>query len=394
MLKERYLTKDIVLVLAASFFFMASPMMVTPLIAGFSESLGATAAVMGLMGGAMNLCSLFCRPFVGNLADRISKYHVAFIGSALMALAGLGYVLTPNAGLLLAARIVHGVGFSCCTVCLSTWMSNMLPRDKIGEGMGLYGTMNALSMAISPSIGVYVYQNFGYRASFLLAMAATLGTMTIIQFVKDRGEPSVKPAAESADKPAEKTPRLQFVDPKVIPVAVVIALFTIPYYATQSFLVRYTETMSLDVTVSLFFPAYAIALLVLRLSLAKYFDKLPYGTFVLASCASALGAMLCLTFMKGNLLMFAAAICMAGGYGIMCSVCQATALLLAGPGKRGLASSTYYVGMDIGMASGPIIGGFLYGQVPGHLFYPCLMATIPMILIVYVTLCRNIDKNR
>ena len=84
---------------------------------------------------------------------------------------------------------------------------------------------------------------------------------------------------------------------------------------------------------------------------------------------------------------------MAGGYGIMCSVCQSTALLLAGPEKRGLANSTYYVGMDIGMATGPLIGGFLYGAVPGHLFYPCFMVTVPMIVIVYVTLCRNIGKN-
>ena len=396
MIKERYLTRDIVLVLAASFFFMASPMMVTPLIAGFTESLGAAAAVMGLMGGAMNLCSLFCRPFVGNLADKISKYKVAFIGSALMALASVGYVLTPNAGILLAARIVHGVGFSFCTVCLSTWMSNMLPREKIGAGMGLYGTMNALSMAISPSIGVFVYQHLGYRAAFIIATAAALCTMTIIQFVKDKGEPAAASAAAKvagADKPAASGKRLQFVDPKVLPVALVIALFTIPYYATQSFLVRYTETMGLDVTVGLFFPVYAMVLLVLRLSLAKYFDKLPYGTFVLASCGSALGAMVCLTFMESNLLLFAASVFMAGGYGIMCSVCQSTALLLAGPEKRGLANSTYYVGMDIGMATGPLIGGFLYGAVPGHLFYPCFMVTVPMIVIVYVTLCRNSGKN-
>ena len=390
MKKERYLTRDIVLVLAASFFFMASPMMVTPLIAGFAESLGAAAAVMGLMGGVMNLCSLFCRPFVGNLADKISKYKVAFIGSALMALAAIGYVLTPDAGVLLAARIVHGVGFSFCTVCLSTWMSNMLPREKIGAGMGLYGTMNALSMAISPSVGVFVYQRFGYRASFMIAVAAALTTMTIIQFVKDKGEP----AAIKAPAAREDRKKLQIVDRKVLPVAVVIALFTIPYYATQSFLVRYTETQGLDVTVGLFFPVYAMVLLVLRLSLAKYFDRLPYGTFVLASCISALGAMVCLAFMESNLLLFAASVFMAGGYGIMCSVCQSTALLLAGPEKRGLANSTYYVGMDIGMAAGPMIGGFLYGQVPGHLFYPCFMVTIPMILIVYVTLCRNIGKNR
>lgn len=385
MTKERYLTKDIVLVLAASFFFMASPMMVTPLITGFTESLGASAAIMGLMGGVMNLCSLFCRPFVGNLADKISKYHVAFIGSALMTLASVGYVLTPSAGLLLLARIIHGVGFSFCTVCLSTWMSNMLPRERIGQGMGLYGTMNALSMAISPSIGVFVYQHFGYRAAFVIATCAAIGTMTIIQFVKDKGQPILNPSAQK--KP------LQFVDKKVLPVALIIALFTIPYYATQSFLVRYTETQGIGVTVGLFFPVYACVLLVLRLSLAKYFDKLPYGTFVLASCGSALGAMVCLTFMESNLLMFAASAFMAGGYGIMCSVCQSTALLLAGPEKRGLANGTYYVGMDIGMAAGPMIGGFLYGNVPGEWFYPCMIITIPMILVVYVTLCRNIGKK-
>ena len=304
MIKERYLTRDIVLVLAASFFFMASPMMVTPLITGFTESLGASAAIMGLMGGIMNLCSLFCRPFVGNLADKISKYHVAFIGSALMTLASVGYVLTPSAGLLLLARIIHGVGFSFCTVCLSTWMSNMLPRERIGQGMGLYGTMNALSMAISPSIGVFVYQHFGYRAAFVIATCAAIGTMTIIQFVKDKGQPILNPSAQK--KP------LQFVDKKVLPVALIIALFTIPYYATQSFLVRYTETQGIGVTVGLFFPVYACILLVLRLSLAKYFDKLPYGTFVLASCGSALGAMVCLTFMENNLLMFAASAFMAG----------------------------------------------------------------------------------
>ena len=395
MTKERYLTRDIVLVLAASFFFMASPMMVTPLITGFTESLGASAAIMGLMGGAMNLCSLFCRPFVGNLADKIAKYHVAFIGSALMTAASVGYVLTPSASLLLLARIVHGAGFSFCTVCLSTWMSNMLPRERIGQGMGLYGTMNALSMAVSPSVGVFVYQHVGYRAAFLIATGAAIGTMTIIQFVKDKGRPRAAAADSSAAAAAAVRKKgIPFIDKKVLPVALVIALFTIPYYATQSFLVRYTETMGLDVTVGLFFPVYALVLLVLRLSLAKYFDKLPYGTFVLASSGSALAAMVCLTFMESNLLLFAASVFMAGGYGIMCSVCQSTALLLAGPEKRGLANSTYYVGMDIGMATGPIFGGFLYGNVPGRWFYPCMMITIPLILLVYVTLCRNIERKR
>ena len=77
-MKQKIYSKDIILVLAASFFYMASPMLVTPLITGFMESIGASAALMGLVGGMMNLVSLVCRPAAGNLADRISKYKLSF----------------------------------------------------------------------------------------------------------------------------------------------------------------------------------------------------------------------------------------------------------------------------------------------------------------------------
>ena len=93
-MKQQTYSKNIILILAASFFYFASPMLVTPLITGFSGSIGASAGVMGVIGGLMNLCSLFCRPFVGNLADRISKYRLSFIGAVLMTVACLGYMLS------------------------------------------------------------------------------------------------------------------------------------------------------------------------------------------------------------------------------------------------------------------------------------------------------------
>ena len=60
--------------------------------------------------------------------------------------------------------------------------------------------------------------------------------------------------------------RIQIVDKKVIPIAVIIMLFTIPYCATQSFLVNYTEARHLAVSVCLFFPLCATVLLVLCFS--------------------------------------------------------------------------------------------------------------------------------
>lgn len=113
-------SRDIVLILAASFLFLCSPMLVTPLITGFAGSVGASAGLMGAIGGLMNLCALLCRPLVGNLADRMSKFRLSSVGAALMAAACGGYIAAPSPAVIVLARVVHGVGYACCTVCMST----------------------------------------------------------------------------------------------------------------------------------------------------------------------------------------------------------------------------------------------------------------------------------
>ena len=398
-MRRNLYSKDIMLVLAATFFYMASPMLVTPLITGFTESIGASAALMGLVGGLMNLVSLFCRPIAGNLADRISKYKLSFIGAVFMTAACVGYIFAPNEVVVIIARIINGFGFACCSVCMATWMSNMLPKEKIGSGMGVYGTMNALAMAVAPAIGVSAYQAFGYRVSFVIALVSSLAIIVVIQFTGDKGEPETENAdagengSDAGDAAGRQRRKLELIDVKVIPIALIIMLFAIPYCATQSFLVTYAEVRGLHDSVSLFFPAYAAVLIVLRLSLRNLFDKLPFRIFLLSSALSELLAILLLTIMKNNAVMLLASCFLAGGYGIMSSVCQSTAILLAGREKRGLANSTYYIGLDLGMTLGPMIGGALYGWLDIGWFYPVLMVTMPLAGVVYIVAGRRMRKK-
>lgn len=374
-MRQRIFTRDIVLILAASFLYMASPMLVTPLITGFSEHLGASAGVMGLVGGLTNLSTLIFQPFSGNLADRISKYRLSTIGTLFLVIACVGYAVSVRPSMILAFRIINGLGFACCSVCFSTWMSILLPKDKIGFGMGLYGMMNALGMAIAPAIGVALYQRFGYRVAFAAAAAFAALSSLVIQFTKDKGVPVYK--QDCIEK------KFRLVDRNVIPVALVIMSFTIPYCATQSFLVRYVETQNLPVTVGLFFTIYAAALLILRLIFRNLFDRGSFLMFMSFSTVCSLLSMLFLFLMKSNFGMAAAAVFMAGSYGIMCTVSQSVAVLLADPENRGLANSTYYLGLNSGMALGPIIGGMLYGSIPIQLFYPALMFTAPLGFLLY-----------
>ena len=82
--KQSIYTKDVILVMAASFFFMFSVMFVTPLINGYAISLGASAVFAGVITGIMSVVSMFLRPVAGNLTDRFSKYSLSFIGGVLI----------------------------------------------------------------------------------------------------------------------------------------------------------------------------------------------------------------------------------------------------------------------------------------------------------------------
>ena len=374
------LSRDAYIMLAASFFYLGSTMLVTPVISGFAGSLGATAAFMGVIGGLMNVCSLVVRPIAGNLSDIMRKRRIATIGSIVLAVSTSLNAVATDPVQIAVLRLVSGAGYAFCSVCMSTWFASLLPPEHVGSGMGMFGMTNALGMAVGPAIALAISDAFGYRPALLLGGIMAAMTMVLVQFVSNPGEPPARTPERPSAHPAHK---LAILDTRVVPAAAIIALFTIPYMATQSFLVTFVAQRGLDLSVSLFFPVYAIVLLVLRFALKRQFDSVKFGPFLFAASASAVASLVLLTLMRGNLAMFAAAACMAGGYGIMCSVCQSTAVRLVGPEHAGMANSTYYMGLDIGMSAGPVIGGMLFGSVDLNLFYPILAVTVPAALAVY-----------
>ena len=49
----------------------------------------------------------------------------------------------------------------------------------------------------------------------------------------------------------------------------------------------------------------------------------------------------------------------------------------------GVANSTSYAGIDLGMSLGPIVGGLLYGNAPIQWFYPLSMLAMPAAWLLY-----------
>ena len=389
----RLITRDVALIMAATFFYMTSSMMGTPIIAGFSHSLGASGALMGFLAGALSLSALICRPIAGNLSDRTSKRKLAVIGALIFLASNLGYYFVPNTAWLLAARILNGVGFACISVCLSTWLSMLLPISRMGAGMGLYGTMNALAQAVGPDLGIRASKAIGYRNTFLIAVGLTCCIVICVLLIKDGGKP---PRARLGRQQGGERHHIRLdslFEPRVIPIALIFMLFAIPYFANQSFIVDYANARHAHVIVSLFFPCYAITLLISRIVLRNWFDTKSFLFFMVTGTICQIVMLASLTVMRNNWLVMLAGLATVGAYGMMSSVTQARAVLIAGKARSGMANTTYYAGIDLGMFLGPLIGGFLYGGLPIIWFYPALLLTMPVAWIVYAFAHRTIQSS-
>lgn len=361
--------------MAASFFFMFSTMFVNPLINGYAKELGASSAFAGIIVGIMSLAAMFLRPVAGNLTDKFSKYRLSFIGGTLIFVGVMGYVLTPSSGWLLLFRLINGTGYVLCTVCMTTWLAFLVPRQHVGEAMGFYGLMNALAMALAPAVSINIYQKIGYRTSLVASAVSALLMIVAIQFVGDHALPKKRVRTQKKS--------FKIIQFNVLPVAILTTLFAIPYFVTQADIVTYVEQKHLTVAVGSYFLIYAVVLLIIRVGLKRYFDTVRFGVWFWLSLVSTAAYIILLAVMNNDWQMALAAALMATGYGIIYSVLQSTALLLAPIEEQGLASATFYLGLDIAMAFGPMISGVIDSALPIEWFYPVELVLVPLILVVY-----------
>ena len=376
----------------ATFCFMSSNMLANPIVAGYAESLGASGMLMGVVAGSMSFISLFCRPIAGNLSDRTSKRTLVAAGTVLYFAAGLLYYFAGSPIMLIMARVINGVGFACCSVCLATWMSLLLPIRHMGAGMGLYGTMNALAMAVGPAFGIRAQKYIGYRLTFLssLVLAAIMLIATLM--VKNGGQPVRKKQTSISATKKHRFSIRSILEPRVVPLSLTFMMFARAYFANQSFIVSYVQSRHLPVSSDLFFMFYAVALLVLRLGLRDLFDSKGFR-FWLTVCSLGMLAMLaCMTFLFNDWMLLLAAIFTAVGYGLMSSVTQAQAVVIAGRERSGIANSTYYAGIDLGMSVGPFVGGLVYGHLPAVWFYPVFMLAMPVAWLIYLLCVKRVSR--
>ncbi|WP_018390727.1 MFS transporter [Ancylobacter sp. FA202] len=102
----------------------------------------------------------------GRLGDRYGLKPMLMAGLTVFALASLLCALAPSLWLLVAARLLQGVGAAFLMTLAMALMRQSAGEARLGRAMGLLGTVSALGTALGPALGGLLMPLTGWRGLF------------------------------------------------------------------------------------------------------------------------------------------------------------------------------------------------------------------------------------
>ena len=147
----------------------------------YVERLGGTATYAGILATVFSVTAAAVRFVAGPLVDRRGRRVVMTVGAAVMVVGTAGPLFSGELGLLVLWRLLQGVGFSCVTTAVATAAADVVPRERLGEGIGYFGLGQAVAMSVGPAVALALVASdpasnlfIGVTAAAVLALACAL----------------------------------------------------------------------------------------------------------------------------------------------------------------------------------------------------------------------------
>jgi EmrB/QacA subfamily drug resistance transporter len=126
-------------------------------------------------------------PLAGFLADRFGSKRIYLGGLALFVVGSLLCGLSPNLGLLIAARAVQGIGGGMAMPLGTAMLLQAFPPREQGMALGIFGVAALVAPAVGPILGGWlVDQNLWRVIFFINPPIGVIGVLLGWRFLKER----------------------------------------------------------------------------------------------------------------------------------------------------------------------------------------------------------------
>ncbi|MGN0521105.1 MAG: MFS transporter [Eubacterium sp.] len=376
-------SKDFIFIIVINFLVFLNHLMILSTFPFFVSYLGYSDSVSGACATIFSFVAVICRPFIGWMLDNGKRRTILLVGICAMALMPVGYLLvyTAVSSIVLAIvfRMVHGIALACSNTSTSTIATDIIPKPRFSEGMGMFGMATALATACAPAIGEALMKK-GFNVLFLVATAIMVISLILFAFLKT-------PKIEMTKKPLRAK---DLVDKDALPASAVVLIFLLTYGALENYILKFTsESENITVSGGLYFTIMAVMLFLTRVTIGKVADKKGEEIFVYTCNALMLVALILLSVIPNNVTFIISAALSGYAFGGIEPSLQAMAVNIAPPERRGAANSTFLCAYDIGIGLGGGIAGVLIDAVDYNKMFAIIAIANIVSVVIYIAWGRK-----
>ncbi|SEF50742.1 MFS transporter [Paenibacillus sp. UNC499MF] len=376
--KKPLWTRDFAVTSLSNLLLFFSFQLLIPTIPLYAAGIGGGQTQIGLAMGTFTVASLLTRPFAGKALDTIGRKHVLSAGLALCGLAVLGYSAAAVVAMLLALRFIHGIGWGISTTSLGTVISDIIPSERRGEGMGIYGLSNTMAMALAPLTGLWIAAEYGFHPLFIFSTVLAFSALLLSLLIRPGRN------NRSASVPFSwREFRKGLIEPGALLPSLLLFFTAVCYGGIVTFLTLFGKEAGIG-NVGWFFVCNAVMLLITRPLTGLVYDR-KGPAWVLYPGAFFTGAGLwLLSYAHSAASLAAAAAVFGAGFGSVQPALLAWTIDRTEPSRRGAANGTFYSANDLGIGTGSMLLGAFASLVGSYgAAYRWSVLLIVLLLVIY-----------
>jgi MFS family permease len=164
----------------ASFIVILDVLVVATALTAIRRHLGASLGDLEWTVNAYTLSFAVLLMTAAAFGDRLGRRRVFAAGLAVFAVSSAACALAPDAGALIAARAVQGVGAAMIMPMALAVLNGAFPPARRGWAIGIYGSVTALAAVLGPVLGGAVTQGLGWPWIFWLNVPVALAAIPLV----------------------------------------------------------------------------------------------------------------------------------------------------------------------------------------------------------------------
>ncbi|MED3691118.1 MFS transporter [Peribacillus butanolivorans] len=384
MKNQRIFNKSFLFLFISNFLVFIGFEMLLPILPAYLLSMNASSIQVGLVTSLFTIGAVLIRPFVGYYLIDNQRKSLAISASAALMIITMLYPFLNIIWLFLLLRLFHGAAWGVSTTANSTIVVDLIPKTRLGEGMGYFSISTTVGAIIAPSIGILIYDSFSFDILIWSSVVLSLLAVIALQFV-------YSPTTVKREKQPFRFLDMIFEKDVWFP-ALLTVITTLGFGAIITFLVLFGKQKGLD-HIFLFFLINATVATLLRPFTGKWYDKKGPWSIIIMSAVLGFLSLVMLSYATNDLHLIIAAILFGAGYGTVMPCLQTWTVQSVSEEKSGAANATFFSSFDVGVGVSAFVLGILAEWISLEMIFRVVSLSFIVVAVLVYKDLLNVKKR-